>query len=45
MTAAAFDQDQAFMLVEIEGDQLSFETISRTGATVDAGVIQRRPTT
>jgi hypothetical protein len=44
MTAAAFDQDQAFMLVEIEGDQLSFRAISRTGATVDAGVINRRPT-
>ena len=44
-TAAAFDQDQAFMLVEIAGDQLLFQTISRTGATVDAGVIPQRPTT
>jgi hypothetical protein len=44
-TAAAFDQDQAFMLVEIAGDQLLFQTISRTGATVDAGVIAQRPTT
>ena len=42
MTAAAFDQDQSFMLVEIIGDQLSFETISRTGAVVDSGVVQRR---
>jgi predicted MPP superfamily phosphohydrolase len=41
MTAAGFDQDQAFMLVEVYGDQLHFETISRTGATVDAGVIRR----
>jgi hypothetical protein len=44
-TAAAFDQDQAFMLVDIIGNELRFETISRTGAIVDSGVIQRRPTT
>ena len=42
MTAAAFDQDQTFMLVEIMGDQLTFETVSRTGAIVDAGVVRRR---
>ena len=42
MTAAAFDQDQTFMLVEIIGDQLTFETVSRTGAIVDAGVVRRR---
>jgi hypothetical protein len=40
-TAAGFDQDQAFMLAEVEGDQLHFETISRTGATVDSGSIAR----
>ena len=45
LTAAAFDQDQAFMLVEITGEQLLFQTISRMGTTVDAGVIDRRPTT
>jgi calcineurin-like phosphoesterase family protein len=45
LTAAAFDQDQSFMLVELAGDQLFFQTISRTGVTVDAGVIDRRPTT
>jgi len=43
-TAAGFDQDQTFMLVEISGDQMSFRTISRTGATVDSGVIGRRIT-
>jgi 3',5'-cyclic AMP phosphodiesterase CpdA len=42
ITAAGFDQDQAFMVVSIAGDDLSFRTISRTGATVDAGVITRR---
>lgn len=41
MTAAGFDQDQSFMLVEIAGDSLYFQTISRMGATVDSGVIQR----
>jgi 3',5'-cyclic AMP phosphodiesterase CpdA len=42
-TAKAFDQDQSFMLVEIDGDVLSFQTVSRTGLTVDSGTIQRRP--
>ena len=42
-TAAGFDQDRAFMLVEISGDDLFFQTISRTGATVDSGVIRRQP--
>jgi len=45
MTAAGFDQDRTFMLVEIAGDQMIFRTISRTGTTVDSGVISRRPTT
>jgi len=44
-TAAGYDQDQAFMLVEIDGDELFFETISRTGAAVDSGRILRRPVT
>jgi 3',5'-cyclic AMP phosphodiesterase CpdA len=43
-SAVAFDQDQSFMLVEIVGDQLRFETISRTGAVIDRGVINRRAT-
>jgi hypothetical protein len=43
-TAAAFDQDQTFMVVEISGDTLSFLTISRTGRIVDSGVIRRQPT-
>ena len=42
-TAAAFDRDHTFILVEIDGDQLSFETLSRTGERVDVGVISRRP--
>jgi hypothetical protein len=44
-TAAGFDQDRTFMLVEVTGDELRFRTISRTGSTVDSGVIVRGPTT
>ena len=39
-TAAYFDQDQSFMLVEIAGAELSFQAISRTGKIVDSGVIR-----
>ena len=42
-TAAYYDQDQTFMLVEIAGDELFFRTMSRMGQTVDQGVIFRRP--
>jgi len=38
-TAAYFDQDQSFMLVEIAGADMFFQTIARTGKTVDSGVI------
>jgi len=41
-TAAYFDQDQSFMLVEISGDEMFFETISRTGKTVDSGTVRRQ---
>jgi 3',5'-cyclic AMP phosphodiesterase CpdA len=41
-TAAYFDQDQAFMVVEIDGDEMRFQAISRTGRVVDSGVIHRR---
>src|SRR4029077_1335472 len=34
LTAAAFDQDQSFMLVEIAGRDFQFRAISRTGQTV-----------
>jgi 3',5'-cyclic AMP phosphodiesterase CpdA len=45
MTAAFYDQEQAFMLVEIDNDQMFFQAISRTGAIVDSGVIERTPKT
>jgi len=39
MAAKGFDQDYHFMLIEIEGDFLHFQAISRTGVTVDSGII------
>ncbi len=42
LTAAGFDTDRHFMLVEIDGDRLHFEAVARTGETVDSGVIERR---
>ena len=41
-TAAFFDQDQSFMVVEVAGDEMFFQSISRTGKTVDSGVIRRQ---
>jgi predicted phosphodiesterase len=42
LTAAGFDEDFHFMLVEIAGDDMYFQAISRAGATVDSGKIERR---
>jgi predicted phosphodiesterase len=42
-TAAGFDQDQAFLAAEIGGEELYFQVVSRTGRTVDSGVIRRVP--
>jgi predicted MPP superfamily phosphohydrolase len=41
-TAAYFDQDQSFMLVEIAGAEMYFQSISRTGKIVDSGMIPRQ---
>jgi len=43
LTAAYYDQDQAFMLVEVAGVDLFFEAVARSGTTVDSGVIHRAP--
>ncbi len=40
-TDKGFDTDRSFMLIEITGDEMYFQTISRTGDTVDSGMIQR----
>jgi predicted phosphodiesterase len=41
MTAYGNDRDYAFMLIEIDGDNLHFQTISNNGVTLDAGVVNR----
>ena len=41
LTAVGYDQDRSFLLIEISGNELHFQTISRTGKTVDSGVIKR----
>jgi 3',5'-cyclic AMP phosphodiesterase CpdA len=37
-----FDTDQSFMIVEIAGDKLYFQTISRAGETIDSGEMPRQ---
>jgi predicted phosphodiesterase len=46
ITAKGFDADRSFMMIEVAGDDLYFQAVSRTGAAVDSGVIHRtvRPT-
>ena len=36
-----FNQDYHFVLVEIDGDDMHFQAVSRTGATVDAGTLTK----
>jgi hypothetical protein len=42
LTAKGFDQDNHFMLVEIDGDQMHFQVVSRAKTIVDSGVIEVR---
>ena len=42
LLAARYDRDRSFLLAEIAGDSLYFQTVSRTGAVVDKGVSARR---
>jgi hypothetical protein len=42
-TIKGFDTDRSFMLVEIAGNDFHFQTISRTGETVDAGILIKQP--
>jgi Calcineurin-like phosphoesterase len=39
LTEVFYDRDMSFMLAEIADDQFYFQVISRTGATVDSGVL------
>jgi predicted phosphodiesterase len=45
ITAASFDQDQAFLVASIEGAEMAFQAISRTGLVVDSGVLHERAMT
>lgn len=40
-TAKGFDSEQTFMVIEIDGDVLRFQTITRRGKRVDSGEITR----
>ena len=42
LTAKGLDTDNAFMLMEIDGDDLTFVAIDRQGKVFDSGVIRRR---
>jgi len=43
LTVKGFDTDLSFMLVEVIGDAMIFQAVSRTGATVDSGAVIRQP--
>jgi 3',5'-cyclic AMP phosphodiesterase CpdA len=42
LTAAGNDTEQAFMLMEVDGDTLTFNAINVRGAVFDSGVVRRR---
>ena len=41
MTAKGFDTDYAFLIVEIDGDDMHYQAISRKGTTIDSGSFKR----
>jgi 3',5'-cyclic AMP phosphodiesterase CpdA len=41
MTAKGFDTDYHFMMCEISGDEMYFQAVSRTGDTIDSGVLKK----
>ena len=40
--AKGFDADLVFLACEIDGENLTFQAISRTGKVIDSGIIKRR---
>ena len=42
ITAKSYDRDLHFMLFEVAGNEMYFQAISRTGETIDSGVINRK---
>jgi hypothetical protein len=45
LTAAGYDQEQAFMLVEIDRDVMSIQAIAKSGKTVDSASLPRQQRT
>jgi predicted MPP superfamily phosphohydrolase len=43
ITDKGFDTDRTFMLVEIAGANMYFQTLSRVGAVIDSGIIPKQP--
>jgi len=41
LTAFGYDQGYTFMLVEVDGDQMHFQTIDSRGKSIDTGVIMK----
>jgi len=41
ITEKGYAQNQTFMLMEIAGDQLNFQTLNRSGALIDSGTLER----
>lgn len=41
ITDKGFDTDRSFMMIEVAGDDMYFQTVSRIGVSVDSGVIHR----
>jgi hypothetical protein len=42
VTAAGYDRDLSFMLIEIAGDTLYFQAINRVGETIDSGRLTKK---
>jgi len=42
LTAFGEDRQQSFMLMEVDGDVLTFNTISLNGKVIDSGTVERR---
>jgi hypothetical protein len=41
LTAFGYDSGYTFMLIEIVGDELYFQTITERGQTIDSGVVKK----
>jgi 3',5'-cyclic AMP phosphodiesterase CpdA len=44
LRAASYDQDNSFMVIELDEDEMNFKSISEKGAVVDNGVIRQSAT-